>query len=136
MSDHNRGIIEEFRTNGGKVGGWFEGWAMLILTSTGAKSGRPRESPLAYSKDGDRWIIVGSKGGRPTHPDWYFNLKANPEATIEVGTERIPVTATEATGAERDRLFAKAAADRPQFLEYQQKTERILPVFVLERREG
>jgi deazaflavin-dependent oxidoreductase (nitroreductase family) len=135
-SDFNQRIIDEFRANGGKVGGRFEGASMLLLTTTGAKSGRRRVSPLAYLPDGDRFIIIASKGGAPTNPDWFHNLVAHPDTTIEVGTETIPVTAEVLTGEERDRLYAKQAALRPAFAEYQQKTARTIPVIALRRRTG
>ena len=134
--DFNERNIEEFRANGGKVGGRFEGAAMLLLTTTGAKSGRRRVTPLAYLPDGDRFIIIASKAGAPTNPDWYYNLVANPETTVEVGAETIPVTAEVLTGEERDRLYAKQAALRPAFAEYQAKTARTIPVIALRRRNG
>jgi deazaflavin-dependent oxidoreductase (nitroreductase family) len=135
-NDFNQRIIEEFRANGGVVGGPFRGAPMLLLTTTGAKSGRQRVNPLVYLPDGDRFVIIASKGGAPTNPDWYHNLLANPETTIEVGTETIPVRADVLTGEERDRLYAKQAAERPAFAEYQAKTARRIPVIALRRREG
>ena len=136
MSDWNTGIIEEFRANAGKVGGPFEGAPMLLLHHVGAKSGTRRVNPLVYLPDGDRYVIIASKGGAPKHPDWYHNLVANPETTIEVGTETIPVRAEVITGEERDRLYARQAADRPAFAEYQAKTKRRIPVIALTRRAG
>jgi deazaflavin-dependent oxidoreductase (nitroreductase family) len=135
-NNFNQRIIEEFRANGGKVGGPFEGAPMLLLTSTGAKSGRRHTTPLVYLPDGDRFVVIASKGGAPKHPDWYHNLVAHPETTIEVGSETIPVTAVVITGEERDRLYATQAGLRPAFSEYQTKTTRRIPVVALERREG
>jgi len=135
-SDFNRRIIEEFRANAGTVGGPFEGAPMLLLHHVGAKSGTRRVNPLVYLPDGDRYVIIASKGGAPKHPDWYHNLVANPETTIEVGTETIPVRAEVITGEERDRLYARQAADRPAFAEYQAKTKRRIPVIALTRRAG
>ncbi len=135
-NDFNQRIIAEFRANGGTVGGPFAGAPMLLLTATGAKSGQRRTTPLVYLPDGDRFIIFASKGGAPTHPGWYHNLVAHPEATIEVGTETIPVTATVVTGEERDRLYATQAKLRPAFAEYEAKTIRRIPVVALHRRNG
>lgn len=133
FNEINRQVIEEFRANGGKAGGMFEGAPLAILTSTGAKSGVERVSPLVYVKDEDKFVIIASKGGAPTSPDWYHNLKANPSATLEVGTEKFGVTATEVTGDERDRLYAKMVAIMPNFAEYERATTRKIPVVVLER---
>jgi deazaflavin-dependent oxidoreductase (nitroreductase family) len=135
-NDFNAGIIEEFRANGGKVGGPFAGAPMLLLATTGARSGQRRTNPLVYLPDGDRFIIFASKGGAPTNPDWYHNLVANPETTIEVGSETIPVKAVVITGEERDRLYAKQAALRPAFGDYQARTSRRIPVIALHRRSG
>ena len=134
MSDFNTGVIEEFRANAGKVGGYFEGKDLLLLTTIGAKSGQPRTSPVNYSKNGDQLVIVASKAGAPSNPDWYWNLKANPEATVEVGTETFKAKATEVEGAERDRLFAAHVAQYPGFAEYAEKTQgvRTIPIFVLD----
>ncbi len=134
-NDWNRKITEEFRANGGKVGGPFEGAPLLLLTTTGAKSGQRRTMPLMYLPDGERIVIFASKAGAPTNPDWYHNLVAHPGATIEVGTETFDVTATIVTGEERDRLYAKQAALHPGFADYQQKTTRQIPVIVLERQK-
>lgn len=133
-NDFNARIIAEFRANGGKVGGPFEGAPMLLLAHTGARSGTLRVAPLVYLADGDRWLVFASKGGAPNNPDWYHNLKANPDTSIEVGTETVPVRATEVTGEERDRLYAQQAALRPAFGDYQQKTSRRIPVIALTRR--
>jgi len=132
-NDFNARIIEEFRANKGVVGGPFAGRNMLLLTTKGAKSGIVRTTPLVYSRDGDRLVIIASKGGAPSHPAWYHNLKAHPEVTVEVGTETFNVRAAEATGTERDRLYQQQAAEMPAFNEYQQKTSRKIPVVVLER---
>lgn len=129
--DYNARIIEEFRANQGRVGGQFEGATLLLLHHVGARSGQDRINPLVYNRDGDRYVVFASKAGAPTNPDWYHNLKANPEITIEVGTDTIEVTAEEATGDERDRLFGAQVERSPQFAEYQRKTERVIPVIVL-----
>jgi deazaflavin-dependent oxidoreductase (nitroreductase family) len=135
-NDWNNKIIAEFRANSGKVGGPFAGSTLLLLTTIGAKSGQRRISPLAYLPDGDRFIIFASKAGMPTNPDWYYNLVAHPEVTIEVGTETMDVTATVITGEERDRLYARQVERSPGFGEYQAKTTRQIPVIALERRKG
>lgn len=135
-NDWNRQMIEEYRANGGKAGGMWEGRPLLLLTTTGAKSGQRRTSPTMYLRDGDRLLVFASKSGAPTNPDWYHNLLANPEVTVEVGPETYAATATVLSGEERDRLFAKQAELYPQFAEYQAKTTRQIPVIALERREG
>jgi deazaflavin-dependent oxidoreductase (nitroreductase family) len=129
--DYNARIIEEFRANQGRVGGQFEGSTLLLLHHVGAKTGQDRVNPLVYNRDGDRYVVFASKAGAPTNPDWYHNLKANPKATIEVGTDMIDVIAEEATGEQRDRLFGAQVERSPQFAEYQRKTERVIPVIVL-----
>ena len=134
--NYNEQIIEEFRANGGKVGGRFEGRPMLLLTTTGAKSGRQHTTPLVYLADGDRWVVFASKGGAPSHPDWYRNLRAQPEVSIEVGTTTVPVRAVEVTGEERDALYAKQAGIMPAFADYQAKANRLIPVIALERRQS
>jgi len=136
QNDFNERIIAEFRANEGVAGGPFAGAPMLLLTTTGAKSGQRRTTPLVYLPDGDRWVIIASKGGAPQNPGWYHNLIAHPDVTIEVGTETIPVTAREIRGTERDRLYAEQARLRPAFAEYQAKTSRKIPVIALERRNG
>src|SRR5438046_611814 len=140
MHDYNRKIIDEFRANEGRVGGPFAGAPVALLTSAGAQSGRPHTTPLVCLREeddqggqSDRIYVVGSMGGAPKHPAWYHNLKAHPEATVEVGTEKYPVRATIMTGAERDRLFEKQSSLRPQFAEYQSRTTRKIPVVALER---
>lgn len=132
-NDFNQSIIEEFRANGGKVGGPFLNGSLLLLTSVGAKSGQPRINPLAYVSDGDRLAIVASKAGAPTNPDWYYNLLANSLAIVEVGSERFQVRAFVADEQERERLYAKMVERSPGFAEYQQKTSRKIPVVILSR---
>lgn len=129
--DFNARIIDEFRANQGRVGGPFEGATLLLLQHVGAKTGKDRLNPLVYNRDGDRYVIFASKAGAPTNPDWYHNLKAHPNVTIEVGIDTIAVRAEEATGEERDRLFHAQTERSPQFAEYQSKTERVIPVIVL-----
>lgn len=132
-NEWNKAIIEEFRTNDGKVGGRFANVSLLLLHTTGAKSGLPRLNPVAYMADGDRLVIVASKGGAPTNPDWYYNLVAHPEAEVEVGAEQWPVRATVAEEPERTRLFDKMATLYPGFADYMSKTTRIIPVVILTR---
>ena len=133
MSDFNSGIIEEFRANGGKVGGPFEGAPLLLLTSTGARSGASRVNPMMYLAHGMRLYVFASKAGAPTNPDWYHNLLAHPRAAVEVGQERFDVIASVLTGAERDEIYQRQAALYPGFAEYQEKTTRTIPVVALER---
>jgi deazaflavin-dependent oxidoreductase (nitroreductase family) len=135
-NDWNRQIIEAFRANGGKVGGMWEGRPLLLLTTTGAKSGQRRTTPVMYLPDGDRLLVFATKAGAPTNPAWYHNLLAHPEVTVEVGTETYEATATPLTGEERDRLYAKQASLYPQFGEYQARATRKIPVIALERRKG
>ena len=124
--ERNRNVVEEFRAKGGRDG-------LILLTTTGAKSGQPRTTPLVYTPDGDRIIIIASKGGYPSHPDWYHNLVAHPDATVELGRERFPVRTIVSAGAERQRLFDQMAAQMPFFAEYQKNTSRQIPVIILER---
>jgi deazaflavin-dependent oxidoreductase (nitroreductase family) len=133
LNDFNQQVITEFRANQGKVGGQLGNMPVLLLTATGAKSGRTITKPLVYSKDGDRIVIIASFAGGPKSPPWYFNLVANPEATVEVGTERFRVRATVTSGEERERLFNRQAEQMPIFNEYRQKTTRQIPVVVLTR---
>ncbi len=133
LRDFNNRIVAEFRANAGKVGPPFEGATLLLLTTTGAKSGEPRLSPLAYLTIDDRMLIVGSKAGADTNPAWVHNLRANPGAHVEVGTETYDVVAHELPADERDEMFAKIVALAPGFGEYQQKTNRIIPLFELQR---
>lgn len=133
QNDFNKQIIEEFRANGGETFGVFKGRPLLLLTTTGAKSGESRTTPLVYSKDGDRVVIIASMGGAPKHPAWYLNLAANPGVTVELGTEKFAATASSAEGTERDRLYAQQAEMMPAFNEYEQKTTRRIPVVLLDR---
>ena len=135
-ADFNATIIEEFRANEGRVGGPFEGNPLLLLHHIGAKSGKSYVNPLAYQADGDRYVIFASKAGAPANPAWYHNLIANPETTIEVGAETVPVRAAEATGEERERLFAEQVRRIPVFGEYEQKAGRTIPVVVLTPAAG
>lgn len=139
LAGWNDKIIEEFRANQGKVGGSFEGAPMLILHTEGRRTGKEHVTPVVYLPDDGRWVVFGSKGGAPADPDWVRNLEANPEATIEVGTDRIPVRAARILREEpeRDELYAREVALRPGFGEYETKTAgiRTIPVIVLERAE-
>ena len=129
----NENIIKEFRDNEGRVGGPFQGAPMALLTSKGAKSGQSHTTPLVYMQDGDRIVVFASKGGAPSNPAWYYNLKTNPDATVEVGTDKYEVRAEILEGEERDRIFNQQASIMPQFAEYQQRTTRTIPVIALER---
>jgi deazaflavin-dependent oxidoreductase (nitroreductase family) len=133
MSDYNARIIEEFRANSGAVGGTWEGRDLLLLTTTGRKSGRSHTTPMVYTRDIDRLLVYASKGGAPTHPDWYLNLVADPHVVVEVGAERYDAIATPLEGEERDREFAQQVERRPQFGEYQQQTTRVIPVVAFRR---
>ena len=133
VNDFNEKIIDEFRANGGKVGGPFEGAPLLLLHTTGAKTGRTRVKPLAYRRDGDRLVVFGTKGGAPTNPEWYYNVQANPRVTVEVGSDRFEADATVAPPDERDRIWRLQTRDVPVFADYQQKTDRTIPVVILER---
>ena len=136
MSDFNQAIIDEFRANGGKVGGYFAGANMLLLHTIGAKSGLPRTNPLVYTTDGDRMVIIASKGGADSNPDWYYNLLANPTITVELGDQQFRARATAVTQEpERSRLYAKMVEHRSGFADYEQKTSRKIPAIVLERVE-
>jgi deazaflavin-dependent oxidoreductase (nitroreductase family) len=129
--DFNSQVIEEFRANGGKAGGMFEGMPLVLVHNVGAKSGKEYVTPLVYLADGDDIVIFASKGGAPENPGWYHNLKAEPNASVEVGDRKLDVLATEATGDERDRLYSAQEALQPQFSEYAEKTDRKIPVIVL-----
>jgi deazaflavin-dependent oxidoreductase (nitroreductase family) len=135
MNDFNQAVITEFRANNGKVGGQFANIPLLLLTTIGAKSGQPRINPLAYTTDGDRIIILASKAGAPTNPDWYHNLVANPTVTVEVGNERFQAQASVAQGQERERLYAQVLERLPWFADYQRKTSRQIPIIILERKK-
>ena len=130
-ADFNAQIIEEFHANEGRVGGTFEGMPLLLLHHTGAKSGTSRINPLVYQSDEGRYVVFASKGGAPTNPDWYHNLKAHPDVKIEIGTDTIEVAASEATGNERERLYRAQAERTPQFADYAKQTDRVIPVIVL-----
>jgi deazaflavin-dependent oxidoreductase (nitroreductase family) len=132
VNEFNRRIIEEFRANGGKVGGRFEGTTLLLLHHTGVRSGRARVNPVAYQAVGDGFAIFGSNGAAPNNPDWYHNLRANPKARIEVGTRSLDVTARVAEGEERERIWNRQKKLVPAFAEYEKRTARQIPVVVLE----
>ncbi len=133
-ADFNAKVIEEFRANHGRVGGMFADMPLLLLHHTGARTGTVRVNPVAYLEDDGRYVIIASKGGAPAHPAWYHNLIAHPEATIEVGDERIETHASEVHGGERERLYRAQAERIPQFAEYETKTDRLIPVVVLTPR--
>jgi deazaflavin-dependent oxidoreductase (nitroreductase family) len=135
-NDWNHQMIEQFRGNNGNVGGYWEGKPLLLLTTTGTKSGKRRTTPVMYLRDGDRLLVFASKSGAPTNPDWYHNLIAHPKVTVEVGSETYEAHATVLKGAERDRFYAEHADLYPQFKEYQEKTTRKIPVIALERLKG
>lgn len=132
MSDWNRKIIEEFRANGGLVGGSFAGAPLLLLHTTGARTGRERISPVMYQDLGGPVAVFASKGGAPTQPDWYRNLLANPEVTAEIGTETRPFRARTASGDEREPIWVKQKQDYPAFAGYEVKTDREIPVVILD----
>ena len=133
LEEFNRKVIGEFRANQGKVGGEMAGVPLLLLTTTGAKTGRTLTKPLAYTRDGDRIVIIASFAGNPHNPPWFHNLVANPTATIELGAEKFRAKATVTTGAERQRLFDAQAKQLPVFADYQKKTTRQIPVLSLTR---
>lgn len=135
IGDYNQRIIDEFRANAGKPPSWGGSSPLILVHHRGARTGAERVNPVAYLDDDGRYVIFASKAGAPTNPDWYHNLKAHPDTTIEVGSDTVAVTAAEATGAERDRLFAAQAQRSPQFAEYQEKTDRVIPVIVLTPRD-
>lgn len=134
QKEYNRRLIEEFRANRGRTDGPIAGRPLLLLTTTGVKSGQRRTTPLMYILDGDRLLVIASNVGAPTHPDWYHNLVANPHVTVEVGAEVFEATAIVTKGSEREQLWAKVAALYPFFTEHQAKTTRQIPVIALERR--
>ena len=133
VNDWNDRIIKEFRENDGKVGGQFEGAPLVLLTTTGAKTGKVRTNPLVSLVDEDRVVIFASKAGSPTNPDWYHNIVANPRVTVEQGTERYEADATIVEGAERERLFSTQKERFPGFADYEAGTDRVIPVVALER---
>jgi deazaflavin-dependent oxidoreductase (nitroreductase family) len=132
-NDWNKNIIEEFRANDGKVGDFFESMNLLLLTTTGARSGKQRVNPVACMEDGERLVIIASYAGAPTNPDWYYNLVANPEVSVEYGAEKFKALAKVTKEPERSELYAKVSAVYPNFAEYQAKTTRVIPVIVLSR---
>jgi deazaflavin-dependent oxidoreductase (nitroreductase family) len=134
-SERNKKIIDEFRANDGKVGGPFEGKTLLLLHTKGAKSQQERVNPVACIKDGDRLAVIASKGGAPTNPDWYYNVVANPQVSVEVGTEKFDARASVAEEPERTRLYNKMVEMMPGFDDYRRKTTRVIPVIVLTRKK-
>ena len=132
-NDWNKKIIEEFRANDGQVGGYFKNTPLLLLHTTGAKTGKPRLNPVAYLKDGDRYVVIASKGGAPDNPDWYYNVVANPQVHVEVGTEEFQARARVTEEPERTRLYERMAAKNPGFAQYPDKTSRVIPVISLTR---
>ena len=133
MQDFNRGVIEEFRSNHGRVGGGFEGAPLVLLSTRGAKSGQTRVSPVMALEEGGKLYVFASKAGAPTNPDWYHNLLAHPEVEVEFGDDRFDAVAVPAAGSERDRLYAAQVERFPQFGEYQKATDRVIPVVELRR---
>jgi deazaflavin-dependent oxidoreductase (nitroreductase family) len=134
FNDFNQNLIEHFRANRGTLlEGPFRGGRLLLLSTTGRHTGKERVHPLAFTRDGDRYVVIASKGGAPTHPEWYLNLVANPQVTVEVGDERFAARASVPEGTERDRLYDAQAKVMPGFAEYQRNTTRRIPVVVLER---
>jgi deazaflavin-dependent oxidoreductase (nitroreductase family) len=131
LNERNQKIIDEFRANGGRVGGNFEGKTLLLLHTLGAKSGQARINPVACIKDGARYAVIASKGGAPTHPDWYYNVVANPLVTVEVGTEKFQAHALIAEEPERTRLYEQMVAMMPGFDDYRRNTTRVIPVIIL-----
>lgn len=131
----NQAIIEEFRANDGKVGGYFVNTPLLLLHNIGAKSGEPRINPTAYMMDGERYVIIASNAGRDTHPGWYFNVKANPDVTVEVGTEKFEARASIAEEPVRTQLYDRMAEINPGFAKYKLKTKRVIPVVILTQKQ-
>jgi deazaflavin-dependent oxidoreductase (nitroreductase family) len=134
VSEFNKSIIEEFRSHDGKVGGSFAGSTLLLLTTTGARSGNPHTNPVMYFADQDRYLIIASYAGAPTNPPWYYNLIAHPVVDVEMGTERFKARAEVIGEPERSKLYANIAAAKPAFAEYQRKTTRPIPVIALYRQ--
>jgi deazaflavin-dependent oxidoreductase (nitroreductase family) len=134
FEEFNRRIIAEFRENAGKVGGQFEGMTLALLTTVGRKSGKHHTNPVAYLTVDGQPVVIASKGGAPTHPAWYHNLAANPDVTVDLGTETFEATAEVLQGEERDRVYAKVVAMAPGFGDYQAGTTRVIPVVALHRR--
>ena len=131
--ERNEPIIRAFRANNGRLDGQGQGRSLLLLTTTGARSGQPRVAPLAFTRSGEHYVVIASKGGSPSHPDWYHNLVSHPTVTVEVGGETFRARARVAEGDEHDILFEAQAREMPNFADYQQKTSRKIPVVVLER---
>ena len=131
VNERNQKIIEEFRANEGRVGGYFEGKSLLLLHTKGAKSGQERINPVACVRDGERLVVIASKGGAPTNPDWFYNIRANPLVSIEIGTEKFQAQADVAEEPERSRLYEKMVDVMPGFDDYRRKTTRKIPVIVL-----
>lgn len=134
MSDYNESIIAEFRANGGQVGGNFAGAPLLLLHSTGARSGVERVHPMMYQRTPSGWAVFASKAGAPDNPAWYHNLLAHPDVTAEIGTETVAVTAREAQGQERSTIWEEQKKRYPGFAEYEDRTSRQIPVIILEPR--
>jgi deazaflavin-dependent oxidoreductase (nitroreductase family) len=133
-SRYQEQVVGEFRANRGKVGGWYVGLPLLLLTTTGARSGQRRAAPLTYLPDGGRYVVAAANAGAHANPAWYHNLVANPEVTVEVGRETFDATATVATGAEREALYKRCAAEYSQLAQYQAMTTREIPMVVIARR--
>jgi deazaflavin-dependent oxidoreductase (nitroreductase family) len=133
VGNWNDRIIEEFRANQGRVGGQFDGAPVLLLTTTGRRTGTARTAPVMYLADGERLLVFASKAGADSHPDWYHNLIANPDVTVEAGAATFPAKATVLQGEERDRWYAEQARRYPGFAGYQEKTDRVIPVVALIR---
>jgi deazaflavin-dependent oxidoreductase (nitroreductase family) len=132
-NDWNSQLIAEFRANQGRVGGQFDGAPLLLLTTTGRRTGQRRTSPMMYLPDGERWLVFATKAGADTDPAWYLNLVADPAVTVEVGADTFDAVATPVQGAERDRHYAEQASRYPGFAEYESKTDRVIPVVALQR---
>lgn len=132
VSDWNRKVIEEFRANGGQVGGQFAGAPLLLLHTTGARTGQERVNPMMYRKVGDSFAVFASKAGAPVHPDWYHNLRANPGVRAEIGTGTVEFTARVAEGEERERIWSAQKQEYPGFAGYERKTTREIPVVILD----
>lgn len=133
-NEMNKRVIEEFRANDGKVGGFFENATLLLLHTTGAKSGQERINPMVYIEDGGKYVVIASAGGAQNHPDWYYNVVAGPEVGVEMGTETFQAQATVTEEPQRTDLYAAVSARYPNFIEYQENTDRVIPVITLERQ--
>ena len=136
MQDYNRQLIAEFRAGRDQPGGPMPGRPLLLLTTTGAKSGQPRTTPMMYVRDGDRLLVIASNAGAPRHPDWYHNLVAHPAVGVEVGTETFDATAVVLEGADREQTWDRIVAQHPFFADHQAQVTRQIPVVALERRNG